>query len=1135
MTIPIRASKVGATTPSKHEKMFAAQLAAERQEDMSPQETYAAEKSDYLESKHRNAGLFPEDDSPTQFKVKKPIEDEVSLWDDIKAAPAAGLRGFTQGMAVTADLIPTAANALGEYAIDAYDVLSGQGDLPAADLDKVIRPWALSGEADVQFGTTDSYEIGTVSEIVGDVAEAVPMIVSMGAGMARHGAKTMMQQGAVNPMFANYSLKFAQSLGIDMAAITAGETVEEIVETLGADEDGAVAVGANIVTSILGGWRLSQSKLAGASDDALKAAADEKGVVIGKVGSDGKNTAPIGAGALNAATRPSNYSPTVLAGKAIVGAKDTAVAVADAALTGASKLPFSKNVFREFKENNGSFANYLKEQSLLDTSNAGYMKLVMDKAGDSVKKVYSQNLELAAHLGLKLDTYQLTGLEEFKGFSMAVAKLNPTKTLENIKHNIDMVDDFLKQKGLGHNEASNNALQVALKKHHGNTEDALEALKTKMIRERDALLKETRRTIDPARLGEDFLDAFITYEKNLKALVGRGFEKAIPAETRINTKFFNNHVLTELTELKTAGIIPAGIALPKVVRDMIAGTATVTLASGVKATPKVTAREIHESIVQLKKARKGLIKGDPAYNIKEAQLINVIESMEDTLAQHLTPKQFKAYNAAKKEYHEIIGDKFNASKVKKFTLKNQFNQLKSNGQELIEELLNTAGSSESRTDAISKLLSLSNDDMMKMAHRVDDIDVHNIDNIAAAQDVMHLKLKDYIVQEYMGKLLMNPNRNPVEVMEEYMAQQGRVIHSVMKEPLDLNKMAREVNLATKNNQAKIEQEIANTLSIGAHGERDLGDYISNTLIKSKLEIKRFNALLDDPAKLEKLGMSADDIRDTISGKLVESFITRDRSGTMTGTSLFNAMKEHGDNLESILGTTRMDHLKSFERGFGLVDMVKKAKVDGVDLDRTAMNKGAMKMLKGSLSTHLMVKHGFVSKTYAYSMRAIQIMGGLKNDGYKKFMTQMMTDPKFFQNTIEMASDIKTHDDIIRARLVLEHHFGIPTASMDNQDANEQSRSLMDAGITLENSVFEDFEQEDVAPDFSAPTMPTEAPQKVPADVETPSNPTLSPQQTIALEKANEASQEVTNVPPMESGGSIDSLATRKSMGEIRGG
>lgn len=1135
MAVPVRSHTQGATskTASKYDKLFEDEIKAESLDTLDPKVTYEKEKGEYYDGLMRESVFSDKQLAPTQFKVKKPLDPEVSVWDDIKAAPAAALRGFTQGMAVTADLLPTTVNALAEYGADALDVVTGQGDLPARDFDNIIRPWALSGAADEQFGTVDSYEVGAVSEIASNVAEAVPMVVSMGAGMARYGASTMMKQGAVNPLLANYTLKFSQSLGIDTAAIAIGETVEEIVETV-AGEDSGWALAANITTSILGGWKLSQSKFAGASDDVLKAAADEQGVVIASKSSTGESTLK---GPMKAATKVGEaVTKPLSAGKTAVGAVGTGikkgvVGTVEGSLNAAAALPFSKNVFREFKEANGSFSHYLKEQDLLSTSNRGYMKAVMDKAGKPAMDRYAQNLELATHLNLKLDTYQLTGMPEFKDFSLAVQKLNPSKALETLKHNIDMVDDFLKQKGLGYNEFSNNTLQNALKKHHGNTEASIASLRETLVKERDTLIKTAMRHRDPAKVGKDFLEAYTKYERNIKDLVGRGFEKAIPKDTTIDTKFFNNHVLSELTNLKTEGIIPANIALPKIIRDMMEGTAVQTLESGVRVTPKITAKEMHESIVQLKKARKNLIKSDPSYNIKDGQLENVVGSMEDALAQKLSPEQFKAYNAAKNEYHDIIGAKFNQEEVKKYTLKDGFNKLKSNGQDLIRELLSTQGSSESRVDAINKLLTLSHQDMMKMAHRIDDVDVKNIDDITAATDVMHLKIKDYIVNDYMTKVLVNPKRNPVEIMEEYVGQHGRMIHSVLNEPLDLNKMAREVQLATKNNQMKIDKEIANQLDIGAKGERKVEDWLVNDLIKNTNEVKRFNKLMNDPDKLKAMGMKADDVRDTLAGKLVEHFINRDSSGSMTSSTLFDVLKKKGKNIEEILGKERMEHLKTFERGFGLTDMIKKKDLTGeaVDLDRAALNKGAMRMLQRSLSTHLMVQHGFVSKTYAYGMRAIQVLGGLKNDGYKKFMSKMMTDPNFFKNAIGMVQDVKTHDDIVRARLVLAHHFGIPTETMDNEEANQQARSLMDASVVLENSVFKDFETEDLIDTSVDPVI--EAPLEAPLE---PVEQEVAPSKETTQTKVPNGSG-ITNVPTIAPSDPTNAISTRKPVGEIREG
>jgi hypothetical protein len=260
--------------------------------------------------------------------------------------------------------------------------------------------------------------------------------------------------------------------------------------------------------------------------------------------------------------------------------------------------------------------------------------------------------------------------------------------------------------------------------------------------------------------------------------------------------------------------------------------------------------------------------------------------------------------------------------------------------------------------------------------------------------------------------------------------------------------------------------------------------------------------------------------------------------------LFNEIKKYGKNIEDVLGETRMNHLKTFEKGFGLSDMLKSKDLTGkaVDLERNALNKGAMRMLQRSFSTHLMIKHGFVSKTYAYGIRAIQLIGGLKNDGYKKFMTKMMTDPKFFQDALEMTADIKTHEDIIRARLVLAHHFGIPTESMNEQEAQEQARNLMDVSIELENSVFGKGYSEE--PTEETPEEPTVGQQEkdlglIPATEpstqnEVPEKHKEPVNNTLGLTKETLQTPAITNVPEIQPSDPTTSISTRKTMSEIRG-
>jgi len=1086
-------------------------------EKVDPVDSFAKQKTE------RRMALFAQGDVKTPKPAYIPPKPEPVVEESSMDIAVAETRGIIEGVADTVDLFPMAFNASAELAADAYDVVTGDGDKPARNFDDVIHPEPFERMADMTMGTVDSYKKGPMTEIAVDTGQAIPAVLTMAYGMARYGAKTLLEKGAVHPMFAIYTTKFAQSVGIDIAAISAGEVVEEIVEEV-TEEDSVWGTIGNVTTSILGGWKLAQTKLLGASDEAIKKSVEESGGVIASKAMDGSTTLP-GGQAGNALIKGADLATRPV--KAVVDATKGSVLGSAKALDKFAGSSLSPAALREWKDNGGSLAKMVTESKVMNKYNRGYIKKVMDKAGDPAKETYRRNLEVAKHLGLRLDTYQLTGMPEFEKFSIAVSKLDPEKHAADLKHNIDMIDSFLDQKGLGYNEASNNALQLALRNNKGNTDDALKSLQDRLVKERQSFIKETTRNIDPVRLGQDFLDAYKTYESELKALVGKGFEKAIPADTFINTKFFNNHVKDELNNLQTAGLIPAELALPKIIRNMMEGTAEKVLESGVRVTPKVTAREMQESIVQLGKARKLLTKTDPEFIIKDNQFIKAIGSMEDTLAQKLTPKQYEAYEAAKDEWKTVIGDKFNQNEVKKFTLKDQFNELKSNGQELIQELLNTAGASESRVDAINKLLNVSFDDMMKMAHRLDDVDVKSIGKITAAQDVMELKIKDYIVQDYMGKVLMNPNRAPDEIMEEYLNQHARVLSSVISEPLDLNKMGREVIQAGIENQKRIDQEVADALNTGAKGERLLEDYVHNSLINNASEVNKFTKLLNDPEKLKNMGMSKEVLQDTIAANIVETAMKRDSAGSITESRVFEVIRKNRDNLVKVIGEERVVHMEKFQRLHDTSTLTQgRIGKDKIDLEQPMVGSSAIKALRNTLSTKLMIAHGFVSPAFAYSMAAIRVLGGLKSTGYQKYMQKMMTDPDFFEEAIQLSKDVKNHEDIVRTRLYLAHH-GIQTEAFTSKESEEQAKNLADVSIELENSPYPDFESIDsqvslnesettvepqVQPTVEPQVQPTvEPPVQQTDDVEASSNPTLS----------NEETEETSNAVPIKAPSSGD--------------
>jgi hypothetical protein len=135
--------------------------------------------------------------------------------------------------------------------------------------------------------------------------------------------------------------------------------------------------------------------------------------------------------------------------------------------------------------------------------------------------------------------------------------------------------------------------------------------------------------------------------------------------------------------------------------------------------------------------------------------------------------------------------------------------------------------------------------------------------------------------------------------------------------------------------------------------------------------------------------------------------------------------------------------------------------------------------------------------------------------------------------------IKSHDDIVRLRLSLAHFYGIPTETMNSDEGTQQARSLMDASITLENSLFPEYEQEDVSMEpvdglfsgteeakvdvIEAPTVDPKVPRAVEEEVSTPAPAPDAPQSTG-----------VSNIPaPSEPTDPISATSTRKSLSEIR--
>lgn len=948
-------------------------------------------------------------------------ESIVEEWGNMQVASH---RGLVQGAANLLDLVPTALNWVAEGA--ANYITGGEHDF-----DDIIRPWALTDAASESLGSRDVYTQTPTQEIAYDVGNAVPLMASLSASLARYGAAQIAKAGTVSPMFAQYTGQLGTSLGLDMAAITMGETAEELVEELGAEEDGLLATAANIGTAVFGSYRLASKYM---SQETVEQGVEAMGGTIKETGGMVEGVTKVA----NAVTKPLD------AGVAAVKKIPDGVALF------LDKAPLSRMVFKEFREQGGSFRKLLSESRALDKNARGYFKSVMDKMGPEDTLKYKQNLELSAALDLELDTFALTGREEFRSFSLAVAKLDPVAYLQTQERNLKKLDAFLTKEGTNFNPASRNRLKTALGMNEAETDAYIEGLKKTMQQQRESFVKSSIK--DPALTGEQFQAAFVEYKSKLQDIVASGYKKVLKG--KMPATQFNMDVVEGLRNLDVQGLLPKKDVLPKDIKRLLEATGEVK---------ELDVADVHQTLIDLRKARKKINKTDPLYYQKDIMMSNVIDSMEDSLVRSLPKNAQTKYAETKQAWREQIGDRFNPQEVKKFKAKDIGNQLLHNGEELIQEILTTAPDSATRVEKLAKLLQVSYDDMTKLAGRLDLSDMRSINGLFDAQQAMHLKIKDYVSRDFMVKLLKHPERSVDEVASEYLAQHGRAIESVLQEPLDIPKMAREVQAASAHTEAQIERFIANKLDLGLTkgGNFNLETYLDGTLLNNPQEIKKFMKLMDDPERMAKLGLNKDEVLDTLAGKMVAKHVNHDYNGIPQSSNLFRTLQKNRETAVQLLGEKRVAHMESFDRGFDLATKHGKGPIDktAADLERGAL-PGMLQHVPRLMSQQLAVARNFVSRRYIIALNTTRILGGLKNDSYKKFVTKMMTDPEFFQSTVEMASQVKKHDDIIRLRLVLAAQ-GVPTDTKNEQEGTEAARNLMDVSIAIEDSLWKGKTLEEV--------------------------------------------------------------------------
>lgn len=937
--------------------------------------------------------------------------------------------------------------SFGRSAIDGAAGLLDFGTFIPRKIAQQFMPEDYQGPEDYQdlfddmLGKSEDYQYNAATEIAGDIGGAIPLLATGAAGMARYGASTIAKYGTVHPMVASYTLRFKQAMGIDVLAVGVGEVVEEGVEAYGAEEDGILATSANIAASILTGWRVGQKYI----DEGIEEVADAAGAIIGKAPKDvnttGNKVAEAAVQTLNKATKPLETAYGALKsspGAAIRGTVNAGATLFD-------KLPMSKWLLSDFYNDGGSVRKLVEDMRHLDRHTKGYFREVMQRHGEEVSDRYRNNLELAASMDLRLDSYQLTGLPEFRGYSLSVARADKARYLRDMDHNLTVLESFLDGKNLGRHPATDEAIAEAFKRHGADEVEAISELKRSLYKQRAEFVESLAEPADT--IGSQFKEAFKSFDARMKKLVGAGYDRVLSEGKPVSGPF--------IAQIASDALAGSDEVVKNVVLDSLETTTTKNIITGLEEASTISAQALHDARSQLLKAQRRMTKTGDLYDAKNNAYNKLISALEQGMVQSLGPKKADEYHRLNYEYRTIIADKRRGTDVKSFTLKDTMGNIKANGQALMNQLFRQTDDKESVAKAVGELLEISSKDLAKMSYRLGNgEEALALDNVKEAKELMDFKLKAYISNRFMNKVLQTPDKDVYEVADAFTQIHGKQIEAALGQAPDLTLISREVANADAAIKKKFTEHMHDTMKINvdSKGNFDVGSYVNGTLLKNPRELAKLAKFLEDGDKLKSLGITADEIRDGFASNLVGKYISKDKHGFIEDSELYKLINERRDDVVKMLGETRTQHLESFQNGFDMVTMFNKGDIreELPDLERK-MFSGLLQYVPSVVSQQFAVLRNAVSTRHVVLLNTTRMLGGIKSSSYQKYVTKMMTDPAFFQEQVTMAKNVKTHDDLVRMRLYVLHNYGIDTAVLSKEDAEEAQVNFIRASDTVETS------------------------------------------------------------------------------------
>ena len=1041
------------------------------------------------------------DSLPKEFTyIPRPpvLYSKDQILEDIEAAPIAHVRALLGAFAWMGDIPGNVIDSIWETG----------ADLTAVENPDKYFNWedGFQGMLNERYGTVDSYVKGPASEVASDLGDALPVVVGSSLMMARWGLNTFKTNGTVSSFAAPYVTKLEAQMGADALAVTGGEIIEEIAEaSLDLEENGTGSLLFNMAGNIATPWRLQQTRL---SDDVINKELKDMG---GRIAPQSDATQAV-TGAFNAATRPLSEGKDAV----VKAFKGTRGALMNGTAWVLDNTMVSKIVFKDMANPQGSFKTMLTQQKLLNKDGSAFLKETWKNMTAEQRKTMAGRMELASEIGLDLDMYELTGMKELHSLSVAVGKIDSASTVSRMESNKEKLSAYLESKGNGLNKFAESRLKQELHNLDLSVDSMIEDLQSQSTTYRNNYLKDIG--IDRGKTGDEVQDAVGVFFQTLSNKASDKYEFGAK-EITISPKDFSVKLKAALKDVETNKLIDPASEVPVLIKKIL-GTAEGEKIGNVVKIPKATVDDLLKTRNELGKINDGLKPEHSGFTQTRDYIVAAKKAIDEQLESVLTPEQSEQLRIAKETYGTQIGAR-KTKNVKTSTVRNAYNKMVYDGADIIADIMGADVTAEKRAMDFTNLIKVTAETLQELEPNLVGPSL-----LLKAKDQVDQSMMRFVVSDVTVQLQLNPTKSVDEVIQSYIDRQGRNFARILPD-FDIGKAFRSVSIMENTTNDKIAATMAQRLNLKGDtaGNFDLSTYMNKTLLGNEGEMKRLEAIMEDPEQLKNLGFTKKDMQDSFSTAFLRDNLKFDNHGMVESSDIHKLLKTHGDDLERLIGKENVEHMRSFQDGYNATTSLTPAQVQApaTNLEKKTTEASGLAWVPKLVSDRLAAAKGRVSIEHLRTLRAIQFIGGLKTDAYKKTMIKAMSDKDFFMDLVEGTSTAPTTDSIKRLRLSLAH-LGIDSSIKTQTEQKEQNESFAEASRLID--MYGDVLDQEVSlgpqaqPTVEPQVQPTVEPQVQPTveppvqqtdDVESSSNPTLS----------NEETEETSNAVPIKAPSSGD--------------